>query len=188
VSTHDLVLSGAQEPSTIATSGERKRICSTVAVRVPPPDLSICTRKSSIAYGPRIICPPTLTAGAHRDGSQPGTQHANVVRLFHPLLRTGLSRRTLCLFLPLCHRPSTTGVWVGLSLLPATTTFHGALSGTADIPLCSGPPSLLTSQILPTLRILHRAAEVSKSAPIVLRWLRTHRICKPSEYRQNTDN
>ena len=64
---------------------------------------------------------------------------------YQPLLPPGSSRRYLCesflgclvpyhggptecmcLFLPLCHRPSPTGVWVGFPLLSANTTFHGA--------------------------------------------------------------
>jgi len=74
-----------------------------------------------------------------------------------PLLPPGSSRRYLCesflrclvpcrggptectcLFLPPCHRPCPTGVWVGFPLQPANTTFHGASFGAADISLCSG--------------------------------------------------
>ena len=74
-----------------------------------------------------------------------------------PLLPPGSSRRYLCesflrclvpcrggptectcLFLPPCHRPCPTGVWVGFPLQPANTTFHGASFEAADISLCSG--------------------------------------------------
>jgi hypothetical protein len=44
----------------------------------------------------------------------------------------------LYLFLPPCHRPSPTGVWVGFPLKPANTTFCGAFFEAAAISLCSG--------------------------------------------------
>jgi hypothetical protein len=50
----------------------------------------------------------------------------------------GGPRECTCLFLPPCHRPCPTGVWVGFPLQPANTTFHGASFGAADISLCSG--------------------------------------------------
>src|ERR1019366_1181845 len=61
----------------------------------------------------------------------------------------------LYLFLPPCHRPSPTGVWVGFPLKPANTTFRGAFFEAADIPLCSGlrvcssPRSFLPLRLLP---------------------------------------
>ena len=41
--------------------------------------------------------------------------------------------RCSCLFLPRCHRPSPTGVWVGFPLYPRTRSFRGAFSDAADI-------------------------------------------------------
>ena len=38
-----------------------------------------------------------------------------------------------CLFLPRCHRPSPTEVWVGFPLHPRTRFFHGAFFDAADI-------------------------------------------------------
>ena len=45
---------------------------------------------------------------------------------------------------------------------------------------------MLASQIVPTAAIPRRAAETFTSGQNVLRYLRTHRICYPSEYRQLT--
>ena len=72
---------------------------------------------------------------------------------YQPRLPTGPSRRYLCesflrclapchggpigctcLFLPLCHRPSPTGAWVGFPLNPRTRFFRGAFFDAADIP------------------------------------------------------
>jgi hypothetical protein len=71
---------------------------------------------------------------------------------YQPRLPAGLSRRYLCesflrclapchggptgcacLFLPRCHRPSPTGVWVGFPLYPRTRLFRGAFFDAADI-------------------------------------------------------
>ena len=90
-----------------------------------------------------------------------------------PLLPTGSSRRYLCesflgclvpyhdgptecvcLFLPLCHRPSPTEVWVGFPFSPANTTFHGSVFRGSRHFLIFRPPSLLTSQIVPTAALL----------------------------------
>jgi hypothetical protein len=93
---------------------------------------------------------------------------------YQPRLPAGLSRRYLCesflrclapchggptgcacLFLPRCHRPSPTGVWVGFPLYPRTRLFRGAFFDAADISLCSGlrvcssPRSLLPLRIPP---------------------------------------
>jgi len=86
-----------------------------------------------------------------------------------PLLPPGPSRRYLCesflrclvpchggptecvcLFLPLCLRPSPTGVWVGFPLKPANTTFHGAFFRGCRHFFTFRPLSLLTSQVVPT--------------------------------------
>jgi len=93
---------------------------------------------------------------------------------YQPLLPPGSSRRYFCksflgclspchggpmeclyLFLPPCHRPSPTGVWVGFPLKPANTTFCGAFFEAAAISLCSGlrvcssPRSFLPLRIPP---------------------------------------
>src|SRR5271157_4102962 len=71
---------------------------------------------------------------------------------YQPLLPAGPSRRYLCesflgclvpchggptgcacLFLPRCHRPSPTEVWVGFPLHPRTRFFRGAFFDAADI-------------------------------------------------------
>jgi hypothetical protein len=71
---------------------------------------------------------------------------------YQPRLPTGPSRRYLCesflgclvpchggptgcacLFLPRCHRPSPTEVWVGFPLHPRTRFFRGAFFDAADI-------------------------------------------------------
>ncbi len=86
-----------------------------------------------------------------------------------PLLPPGPSRRYLCesflrclvpchggptecvcLFLPLCLRPSPTGVWVGFPLKPANTTFRGAFFRGCRHFFMFRPLSLLTSQVVPT--------------------------------------
>ena len=88
---------------------------------------------------------------------------------YQPLLLPGLSRRyfcesflrclvpchggpteCVCLFLPLCLRPSPTGVWVGFPLKPANTTFHGAFFRGCRHFFMFRPLSLLTSQVVPT--------------------------------------
>jgi hypothetical protein len=56
----------------------------------------------------------------------------------------------ICLFLPLCLRPSPTGVWVGFPLLPANTTLHGAFFRGCRHFFMFRPLSLLTSQVAPT--------------------------------------
>ena len=93
---------------------------------------------------------------------------------YQPRLPTGPSRRYLCesflgclvpchggptgcacLFLPRCHRPSPTEVWVGFPLYPRTRFFRGAFFDAADISLCSdlrvcsSPRSLLPLRIPP---------------------------------------
>ena len=91
------------------------------------------------------------------------------------------------LFLPPCHRPSPTGVWVGL---PASTREH-------DFPR-SVFSRLQTFLYVQASEFAHlpdrsypcaycrRAAEASTSEQNMLRYLRMHRICLPSEYRQLT--
>jgi len=58
--------------------------------------------------------------------------------------------KCLYLFLPPCHRPSPTGVWVGFPLVPANTTFRGSVFRGCRHFFMFRPPSLLVSQIVPT--------------------------------------
>jgi hypothetical protein len=92
-----------------------------------------------------------------------------------------------CLVLPQSHRPSPGMDRVGFPLLSANTIFHGTIFGAAAISLCSGlcvcspPRSFLPLQ---KNKILCRAAEAFTSELSVRRYLRTHRICYPPDYRQ----
>jgi len=116
---------------------------------------------------------------------------------YQPLLPPGSSRRYLCesflgclvpchggptecmyLFLPPCHRPSPTGVWVGL---PASTREH-------DFPrsVFSRLQTFLNVQASEFAHLpdrsypcayCRRAAEAFTSEQNMLRYLRMHRIC-----------
>jgi hypothetical protein len=85
------------------------------------------------------------------------------------------------LFLPLCHRPSPNGGWVGFLLYSANTTFHGRVFEAADISLCLGLRVCSPRRSFPPLCSSHRAAEAFTFGLNVLRCLRTHRICLPPD-------
>jgi len=105
-------------------------------------------------------------------------------RMSGPLPRR-VTTECVYLFLPPCHRPSPTGVWVGL---PASTREH-------DFPR-SVFSRLQTFLYVQTSEFAHlpdrsyrcaycrRAAEAFTSEQNMLRYLRMHRICLPPEYRQ----
>ena len=91
----------------------------------------------------------------------------------------------ICLVLPQRRRPSPNEKWVGLTAsVPRTRLFTDPYFGAAAIPLCSGlrvcwPPGSFLPQ-----QVLCRAAEAFTSEPNVHRYLCTHRIYYPPNYRQ----
>src|SRR5262252_2172461 len=92
----------------------------------------------------------------------------------------------ICLVLPPCLRPSQKGELVGFSLVSANTIFRGLVIEVAAISLCSGLTVCLPPRSFLPLQVkTHRAAEAFlMSEPNVRRYLRTHRICYPPDYRQ----
>ena len=111
-----------------------------------------------------------------------------ILRVF-PWLLGPLPRRSIrCirLLLPRCHRPSPWEVGSASRFLSTMQLFVGTIFEAADIPLCSGHQVCSPPRLLPPLRLCRRAAEAFTSGQNVLRCLRTHRICSPSEYRQLT--
>ena len=91
----------------------------------------------------------------------------------------------ICLVLPQRRRPAPNEKWVGLTAsVPRTRLFTDPYFGAAAIPLCSGlrvcwPPGSFLPQ-----QVLCRAAEAFTSEPNVHRYLCTHRIYYPPNYRQ----
>src|SRR6266852_2692343 len=115
---------------------------------------------------------------------------------YQPLLPPGSSRRYFCksflgclspchggpmeclyLFLPPCHRPSPTGVWVGFPLKPANTTFCGAFSRLQLFRYVQASEFAHLPDRSYRCAYLHRAAEIFTSGQNVLCCLRTHRTC-----------
>jgi hypothetical protein len=64
-------------------------------------------------------------------------------------------------------------------LCSANTTFRRGIVEAADIPLCSGLRVFSPSRSFLPLCLSHMAAEAFTFGLSVLRYLRTHRICKP---------
>src|SRR5215469_11643509 len=100
-----------------------------------------------------------------------------------------LSRRyveCIYLFLPPRHRPSPVHYRGRLSrICPSKRILDGSHFRDCSHSFIFRPPSLLASQIVPTAATdRRRAAEAFTSEQNLLRFLRRHRTCLPSEYRQ----
>jgi hypothetical protein len=175
--------------------------------RAPLPDTSVtCVRVASSTTS-KGITPSSSLLRAHAPNQLPPPDfvvHTYFQRSLQvaasSLLGTDSSRRYLrksflrclalnpdgptectCLFLPRRHRPSLDPSQVGLPLLSANTIFHGEVSR-----LSSGISYVQASEFacLPDRShrcLFRRAAETFTSRQNVLRYLRTHWICYPSD-------
>jgi hypothetical protein len=139
---------------------------------------------SSLPFGSPLLPPKPRSRSLCRLLPAPaadGTFPTLALRIL-PWVPGPLPRRLVectCLFLPPRHRPSPVHYRGRLSRLSPSKRFHdGSLFRDCSHSFMFRPPSLLTSQIVPTAATYRRrAAEAFTSEQNMLRCLRMHRRC-----------